>query len=45
MKQDMIARQGDIVYDVEWTTLDEYLEHLEGRGISPNVASFIAKFM
>lgn len=33
--------QGDIKYDVDWNTLDEYLQSLERRGISPNVASFI----
>ena len=41
MKADMIARQADIRYDIEWTSLAEYLEFLERRGISPNVASFI----
>ncbi len=41
MKQETIEQQGDIKYDIEWTTLDEYLEHLVQRGVSPNVASFI----
>ncbi|MCB0462634.1 MAG: D-aminoacylase [Flavobacteriaceae bacterium] len=41
MKQDMPTSQGDIKYDVDWTTLDEYLQSLVRRGISPNVASFI----
>jgi len=41
MKADVIARQGDIRFDVEWRTLGEYLEYLEARGISPNVASFV----
>jgi N-acyl-D-amino-acid deacylase len=41
MKDEMVRRQGDITYDVEWTTLDEYLQFLEDRGVSPNVASFI----
>jgi N-acyl-D-amino-acid deacylase len=41
MKDEMLRRQGDIKYDIEWTSLDEYLEYLEGRGVSPNVASFI----
>ncbi len=41
MKDEMARRQGDITYDVEWTTLDEYLQYLENRGVSPNVASFI----
>jgi len=41
MKAEMRARQADIRYDIEWTTLAEYLEFLERGGISPNVASFI----
>jgi len=41
MKAEMVSRQSDIRYDIEWTTLAEYLEFLERRGISPNVASFI----
>ena len=41
MKQRMLEQQGDIKYAVEWTTLAEYLRHLERRGVSPNVASFI----
>ena len=41
LRQKMIERQKDIKYDVSWTTLGEYLEHLETRGISTNVASFV----
>lgn len=41
MKQQMRERQGDIRFDVSWTTLGEYLEHLEARGVSINVASYI----
>jgi N-acyl-D-amino-acid deacylase len=41
MKRDMRESQGDIKYDVEWTTLGEYLEYLERRGVSTNVASFV----
>jgi N-acyl-D-amino-acid deacylase len=41
MKAELLRRQGDIRYDVEWTTLGEYLEFLERRGVSSNVASFI----
>jgi len=41
MKREMTARQGDIKYDIEWTTLNEYLEYLVDKGISPNVASYI----
>ncbi|MDQ7054870.1 MAG: D-aminoacylase [candidate division KSB1 bacterium] len=41
MKQQARERQGDYKYDIEWTTLREYLEYLQNRGISTNVASFI----
>jgi len=41
MKNDLVGFQTDIRYDVEWTSLDEYLKYLERRGVSPNVASFI----
>ncbi len=41
MRQEMLARQSDIRFDVEWTTLGEYLDHLETRGVSPNVASYV----
>ena len=41
MRRRAIAGQTDIKYDLPWTTLAEYLEHLERRGVSPNVASFI----
>ena len=41
MKSELRESQSDISYDVEWTTLAEYLDYLERRGISPNVASFI----
>lgn len=41
MKRELLERQSDIKYQVEWTTLGEYLAYLERRGISPNVASFV----
>ena len=41
MKQEMIERQADIKYDITWTTLAEYLDFLEAKGISPNIASFV----
>ena len=41
MKELMVQRQGDIKFPVTWTTLGQYLETLERRGISPNVASFV----
>jgi N-acyl-D-amino-acid deacylase len=41
MKQDMLKAQGDIKFDVPWTTLGEYLEYLVKHGVSTNVASFL----
>jgi len=37
----LVARQGDFKFDIEWTTLGEYLEFLVRKGIAPNVASFV----
>ncbi|MFL6591892.1 MAG: amidohydrolase family protein [Luteimonas sp.] len=41
MKQDAVDQQGDIRYPIEWTTLGEYLDYLQKRGVTPNVASFV----
>ena len=41
LKAYMVERQGDIRYDIEWTTLRQYLEYLVRRGVSCNVASFV----
>ena len=41
MKQRELSSQGDIKFDIEWDTLGGYLQFLENRGISPNVASFV----
>lgn len=44
MKQDwkdQMKRNPDWQFDIDWTTLGEYLESLQRRGISPNVASFV----
>jgi N-acyl-D-amino-acid deacylase len=41
MKAEATRLQQDIKYDISWTTLGGYLAHLEQRGISPNVASFV----
>jgi N-acyl-D-amino-acid deacylase len=41
MKRDMLESQGDIKFDIKWTTLGEYLEYLERKGVSTNVASFV----
>jgi len=41
MKRLMVQRQADVKFPVDWTTLGEYLDGLEKRGISPNVAAFV----
>jgi len=41
MRQEQQRTQKDFKYDIEWTTLGEYLEFLENKGISTNVASFV----
>jgi N-acyl-D-amino-acid deacylase len=41
MRKEMKDSQGDIKYDIPWTSLGEYLNHLETKGISTNVASFV----
>jgi len=41
MKEEMAAQQGDLKFEVEWTTLGEYLETLERKGVSQNVASHV----
>ena len=41
MKEVAQKRQGDLKYDIAWTTLGEYLDFLVNRGIAPNVASFV----
>lgn len=41
MKKEQLEGQGDLRFPIEWTTLGEYLEYLERKGISPNVASFV----
>jgi N-acyl-D-amino-acid deacylase len=41
MKAQALKRQSDIHYDIDWTTLGEYLDHLVKRGIATNVASFV----
>ena len=41
MKMQQKESQGDIKYDVEWNTLGEYMNFLEKKGISPNIASFV----
>jgi len=41
VREHMLRAQADIKYDIKWNTLAEYLQYLEKRGISCNVASFI----
>jgi N-acyl-D-amino-acid deacylase len=41
MKRQMREQQGDIKYNIEWTTLSEYLDYLVKRRVSCNVASFV----
>ena len=41
MKARQLAEQGDLKFEIKWTTLAEYLKYLERRGVSQNVASFI----
>ena len=41
MKTVMTAQQGDLKYPVDWTTLGQYLDGLQKRGVSPNVAAFV----
>jgi N-acyl-D-amino-acid deacylase len=41
MKKLEVQRQGDIKYPIRWTTLGQYLEYLQKKGVTPNVASFV----
>ena len=41
MKRLDLKRQGDIKYPIRWTTLGQYLDYMQRKGITPNVASFI----
>jgi N-acyl-D-amino-acid deacylase len=41
MSKLMVDRQGDIKFPVTWKTLGGYLDTIERRGMSPNVAAFV----
>lgn len=41
MKRLAVERQSDIKYPIRWTTLGQYLDYMEKKGISPNLASFV----
>jgi N-acyl-D-amino-acid deacylase len=39
----MVAREGDLQYEVTWSTLGGYLDELRRKGIAPNVGSFVGE--
>src|SRR5687767_13765294 len=41
MKIEAKQGQADIKYNIEWNTLGEYLNYLEKKGVSCNIASFV----
>ena len=41
IKAEVLENQTDITYDIQWTTLGEYLSFLEAKGVSTNVTSFV----
>ncbi|MEO7364966.1 MAG: D-aminoacylase [Sphingomicrobium sp.] len=41
MKALAVKQQGDIKYPIEWTTLGDYLNYVERKGTSLNIASFV----
>jgi N-acyl-D-amino-acid deacylase len=41
MRREQTEQQGDIKFDITWTTLAEALDTIVARGISPNIASFV----
>jgi N-acyl-D-amino-acid deacylase len=41
MRRELTEQQGDIKYDITWTTLAEALDTIAARGISTNIASFV----
>jgi putative CocE/NonD family hydrolase len=41
IKKRMKGEQTDIKYDIEWTSLGDYLYFLQRKGVSHNVASFL----
>src|SRR4030095_2131479 len=41
VREHMLREQTDIKYEITWKTLADYLQFLEKRGVSCNVASFI----
>ncbi|MQA84075.1 MAG: amidohydrolase family protein [Streptosporangiales bacterium] len=41
MKEELERRHADLSLRVSWSRLSEYLAHVEGRGCSQNIASFV----
>jgi len=41
MTNERLEQQGDIKFDITWTTLGGYFDFLEKRGFTPNLASFV----
>ena len=41
MRARRLAAQGDLKFEIPWTSLGDYLRYLEKKGVAQNVASFI----
>jgi N-acyl-D-amino-acid deacylase len=41
MKRDLAAKRRDYPVEIDWTTLGEFFDHMERRGFTPNIASFV----
>lgn len=41
MKKLEIQRQGDIKFPIRWTTLGQYFDYMQKKGVTPNLASFV----
>ena len=41
MRRRRLEAQGDLKFEIPWTSLGDYLRHLEKKGVAQNVASFI----
>ena len=41
LAEELVRQQTNIRYQIEWTTLGEYLAYLERRGVAPNVTSLV----
>ena len=41
MRRRRLEGQGDLKFEIPWTSLGDYLRHLEKKGVAQNVASFL----